>query len=239
MNIMNKLLLPAILLMASTEAMAQQPEVGTVSIIPRIGVSLANLPGDDIYTESGISPLSPRYKAGFLGGVDVDWQFMPNLSVMLGAQYVQQGCRYENNSFESDASGNVVSGSGFSNWSTQLQYINVPLMLNAYIGPGFALKAGVQVGFALSGKMKYDEMGYRKDKDNNITYEEPVPRKISLDKTMRSVVFSIPVGVSYEYSNVILDARYNIGLSGFQNVKDYKSSKNSVFTLSAAYRFAL
>lgn len=234
-----KKLLPAVFLMMSTVAIAQQPGVGTVSIIPRIGVSLANLPGDDIYTDEGTTPLSPRYKAGFLGGVDVDWQFMPNLSVMLGAHYVQQGCRYENNSFESDVSGNVVSGSGYSNWSTQLQYINMPLMLNAYIGPGFALKAGVQVGFALSGEMKYDEMGYRKDKDNNITYEEPVSRKISLDKTMRSVVFSIPVGVSYEYSNVILDVRYNIGLNGFQDIKDYKSSRNSVFTLSAAYRFEL
>lgn len=45
--------------------------------------------------------------------------------------------------------------------------------------------------------------------------------------------------MSYEFSNVIIDARYNIGLTQFQNIDGFKSSKNSVFTFSVAYRLGL
>ena len=63
-------------------AMAQ-PKVGTVSVLPRVGVALANLPGDKMYIAGGVGDnmtYSARYKAGLMAGVDIDWQFMPNLS---------------------------------------------------------------------------------------------------------------------------------------------------------------
>lgn len=53
---------------------------------------------------------------------------------------------------------------------------------------------------------------------------------------LKKVDFAIPVGISYEYMNVILDARYNIGLT---KVYDNIDGKNSVFTFSAGYRFSL
>ena len=45
--------------------------------------------------------------------------------------------------------------------------------------------------------------------------------------------FSIPVGISYEYMNVVLDARYNLGLS---KVHKDLGSKNRSFTFSVGYR---
>ena len=69
-------------------AMAQ-PKVGTVSVLPRVGVVLANLPGDNIYIAGGVGDnmtYSARYKAGLMAGVDIDWQFMPSLSATIGAQ---------------------------------------------------------------------------------------------------------------------------------------------------------
>lgn len=241
---MKKMFLAACMLTLSAASMAQQPAVGTVSIIPRIGVSLANLPGDDIYVTSGMgdgftSPFKARYKAGFIGGADIDYQFMPNLSASLGVYYAQQGCRYGNNSMETDASGNTVKGYGYSDWTTQLHYINVPLMLNGYIGPGLAIKAGVQLGFAVSGKTKYTEMGYEVDKAGNFKYGEPEDVEFNLNKNLSKVNLSIPVGVSYEFSNVIIDARYNIGLTRYQKIDTSKSPKNSVFAFTAGYRFAL
>lgn len=221
----------------ATGVMAQQPKQGTFSIILHIGVSLANLPGDDIYVD-GNMPFSSRYKAGFAGGVDLDYQALPNLSVSIGAYYSQQGCNYRNSSVETDAEGNIViNGVGYSNWSTQLDYINVPLMLNAYIAPGVAVKAGVQMGFALSGKMKYTEMRYSQNKDGEYNYETPEDKEVKLGDGLKNMTVAIPVGLSYEFSNVILDARYNIGLTKVQKI--YESPKNRVFMFSAAYRFAL
>lgn len=241
---MKKMFLATCMFTLSTASMAQQPAVGTVSIIPRIGVSLANLPGDAIYVTNGMgdgfsSSLNARYKAGFIGGADIDYQFMPNLSASLGVYYAQQGCRYGNNSIEIDAAANTVKGYGYSDWSTQLHYINVPLMLNGYIGPGFAIKAGVQLGFAVSGKNKYTETEYEIGPDGNFKYGEPKDMEYNLNKSLSKVNLSIPVGVSYEFSNVIIDARYNIGLTRYQKIDTSKSPKNSVFAFTAGYRFAL
>lgn len=221
-------------------AMAQ-PKVGTVSVLPRVGVVLANLPGDNIYIAGGVGDnmtYSARYKAGLMAGVDIDWQFMPSLSATIGAQYVQQGAKYGNDGYKVQVSEGVYKGTGYSDWSTQLHYINVPLMLNAYLGTGFAVKAGVQIGFSLSGKMKYTEQQYTMTKDD-VKYEKPEHVKYDLNSTLTKVTFAIPVGVSYEFSNVILDARYNIGLTQFQNIDGFESSKNRVFTFSVAYRLEL
>jgi hypothetical protein len=48
---------------------------------------------------------------------------------------------------------------------------------------------------------------------------------------------SIPVGISYEYKNVVLDARYNWGLLKVMNVGD--AFYNRVFMLSLGYKFVL
>jgi hypothetical protein len=48
--------------------------------------------------------------------------------------------------------------------------------------------------------------------------------------------FSIPVGISYEYMNVCLDARYNIGVS---KIADRGSDRNSVFQITLGYKFKL
>lgn len=234
-----KLLLSLVAAAVSAVAMAQHPEAGTFSVIPRIGLSIANIPSDDIYMAEGNVPFASRYRTSFMGGVDLDYQFMRNFSVTLGAYYAQQGCNYKNNSVETTAGNGSISGTGYSDWSTQLHYINVPLMLNAYIAPGLALKAGVQIGFAMSGKMKYTKTDYTVDKNGEVKPSAPEDYENNLNSTMKKVCFAIPVGFSYEFSNVIIDARYNIGLTPFQKIGDYDGAKNRVFTVSAGYRFAL
>ncbi len=226
-------------LASSAVAMAQHPAQGTISLIPRVGVSMASLAGEKIYIDASNMPMSSRYKTGFMGGIDLDYQMLDNLSISLGAYYAQQGCNYRNNSVETKGPGNTVSGTGYSDWSTNLDYLNVPLMLNVYVAPGVAVKAGLQVGFALSGKTKYTTTDYTKTPEGEYKSEKPRDVDIDLDKTLNKVNFSIPVGFSYEFSNVILDARYNIGLTSFQNIDGFESSKNRVFTISAGYRFDL
>lgn len=234
---MKKSIVSLFLLLLCVAAVAQ-PKAGTISVMPRVGVALASLPGDKFYVSAEDMPFAARYKAGVMAGVDVDWQFMRNLSLTLGAYYVQQGAKYGNNEKRTLVSDGVYQGVGYSDWSTQLHYINVPLLLNAYIGTGFALKVGVQLGFPVSGKMSFTERRYTQTKDET-KFESSEKQSYDLQSTLSKVAFAIPVGVSYEFSNVQLDARYNIGLTQFQNIRNFDSSKNSVFTFSVAYRLAL
>lgn len=236
----NRLFLSLAALALSATAMAQQPKAGTISIIPRVGLSMSTLPNDEIIAVDAIdTPLSSRYRTTFMGGVDIDYQFLPNYSVTLGAYYAQHGCNYKNSQVQNSTTSNSTSGTGYSDLSTQLDYINIPLTLNAYIAPGLAVKAGVQMGLALSGKLKYTMTKYTKNDDGEFAPTQPEEVSQKLNNTMKSVCFSIPVGLSYEFSNVIIDARYHFGLTPVQQIGDYKGPKNRVFTISAGYRFTL
>lgn len=50
------------------------------------------------------------------------------------------------------------------------------------------------------------------------------------------LLFSIPIGVSYEYENIVLDARYNVGLSKIHS-RVLSSDKMQVITLTVGYKF--
>ena len=88
-------------------------------------------------------------------------------------------------------------------------YLNIPITLNYYAVPGLAIKAGVQPGFMVN---KDDAEGVK-------TFD-----------------LSIPVGLSYEYQNIVLDARYNIGVT---KVADNWDHYNNVIQITVGYKFAL
>lgn len=86
-----------------------------------------------------------------------------------------------------------------------------------------AVKLGIQPGFNVIHKVKTEAGG------------------VSVTGTqdgVNTVDFSIPVGVSYEYKNFVLDARYNWGLTNIAKGGEV-SSKNSVFHITLGYKFDL
>lgn len=238
---MKKTIVSIIALAAATMATAQT-ETGKVSIIPRVGVSVANISGDGIYFGATNNEMfaSSKAKTGFTGGIDIEYQFARSLSATLGAHYTQQGCKY-GNSTESPLP-NVKQYTGYNNISTQIETINIPLLLNYYLAPGFAVKTGVQVGLPLSGKTKWTETDFSENEDGELVAAQPQKHSESLNSSLKKVDFSIPVGLSFEYMNVIIDARYNIGLTNIQKGvvgNTLPAVKNRVFWFSAAYRFEL
>ena len=100
-----------------------------------------------------------------------------------------------------------------------MDYLNVPILANFYVTKGLALKAGIQPGFKTSSSVK---LGSVKVDDES--------------GSIKSVDFSIPVGISYEYMNVCLDARYNIGCTKVFKEGD---GNHSVFQLTLGYKFKL
>ena len=105
----------------------------------------------------------------------------------------------------------------------KLDYINVPIMANVYVVKGLAVKLGVQPGFKVNDKLDL---------------RMPVLGGALVDLKAKSVDFSIPVGISYEYNNFQVDARYNWGLTKVFDV-DKLDQKNSVFQITLGYKFDL
>ena len=233
-----------LLLLSSIGAMAQSVEspIGKFSVIPRVGVSIANLSDNSLYLIGGnTEELKSKNQAGFLGGVDVEYRASEVLGVSLGAYYARQGARWGDYEqaldVNSGKSNDVRKYLGVKNRHLNLDYVNVPLMVKAYVAPQFAIMAGAQLGFLCGdGKMLSEETDLEKDKTGSTMYKDS--RDVENVWPTKKLDVSIPVGVSYEYMNVVLDARYNIGLTKTSD-DDFSKSKNKVFTFTVGYRFTL
>lgn len=235
MNI--KSILLAIALASAATASAQQ-EPGTFSVIPRVGLALANT-SDKLFSEGAFGfnkePLSTSFKPGVAAGADVEYQVGRMASVSVGAYYAMQGAKFDEGEYATEDKHKYV---GIGDMRTELQYVNVPVMLNMYVARGLAVKAGVQLGFCVGAKYEWDETDIQKDDDGMKTYGET--KTVTTDIKYNKVDVSIPLGVSYEYMNVILDARYNFGLTGVINgIPSDENIKNKVITFTVGYRFAL
>ena len=55
------------------------------------------------------------------------------------------------------------------------------------------------------------------------------------DAGFRSFDLAIPLGISYEYANFVIDARYNLGLIGILKGSE-NTMRNSVFQFSLGYK---
>ncbi len=98
-----------------------------------------------------------------------------------------------------------------------LDYINIPILANYYITKGLAVKAGIQPAFKVKSEAKADVVSVDMD-------------------GFKSFDLSIPVGLSYEVSDFVIDARYNWGMT---KVFEGFDSKNTVFQFTVGYKFAL
>lgn len=226
----------ALFLLSAVSVGAQEVEnpVGKFSVVPRIGVSLANWSGLALEPANGTS-LKPKYQAGFLGGVDVEYRVDKSLGILLGAYYARQGMRFP----DCELASNVDKGEyvGLKNHHVNLDYIQVPLMLKGYLVEGLSVNAGVQVGFLCGdGKVKREETDLVKEKNGAITYKDM--RDTEATWPAKKVDVAIPIGLSYEYMNVILDARYNVSLTK-AGEGEWSDCKNKALTFAVGYRFTL
>ena len=122
-----------------------------------------------------------------------------------------------------------------TDFRTDLNYISIPVLAQAHVWKGLTAKLGIQTDVLVSARSKADE----EEKYNGVTHFEKYNTDIK-DK-LHSCVFSIPVGLSYTYKNIELDARYLWGISKVADTKDKndKDLKNSTFAITLGYRFGL
>lgn len=82
---MKKLMIIAAMMVTTLTASAQQP-TGTFSIIPKVGINLANLAGDVDGTSM---------KFGLVAGAEAMYQVNPLIGISGGLLYSMQGAEYK------------------------------------------------------------------------------------------------------------------------------------------------
>lgn len=227
---MKKYIVAGVLTLLSISSFAQK-KVGTLSLTPRIGVSIANMTNMEMGFDSEYSITDSRYKAGFTGGIEAEYQFHPMVSASLGTFYGMQGCLYPD-----QETGTDTNRTGWSDFKVDAQYIHAPLLAHVYVTPRLALKAGVDVAFLLTAKAKGETTPITVDENGAKTYGTTEIMDMDLKDSFRSVCVSIPVGVSYEYMNVVLDARYHIPVTDAMK-KPYSGGKHQYWTFTLGYKF--
>lgn len=208
-----------------------QSKAGTWSVIPHVGVSIASLTHQSGGIEVGDNQsqeLKPQARPGFTGGVDVMYQASDNVGLSIGLSYVQAGCKYK------DVDDNGVT---WHDHYDRMDYISVPLVAHSYIAPGLSINVGVAPSFLIYGKYHAGMQSYDLDADGHRTNVQEAEIDQDIKKGLRNFTLSIPVGISYEYENVVLDARYNVGMLNVY--KHGLSARNKVFEVSVGYKFDL
>lgn len=225
---MKKSLLGAVtaLLICGTTSVHAQLEPGSFSIQPKLGLASTSLTDMPALPVAEHIELDRTFFPGFLIGAECEYQLSDRFSLAAGLNYTAQGGKwkdYRRPEFEIKKT-QIVLG-----------YINVPVLANVYLFDGFALKAGVQVGFLTNANAQS-------------TFVEKTGGLHEIEKNDESILsdcrrwdFSIPVGISYELSDeLIIDARYHFGLSRVNKEKDEDgNTRNRSLFLTIGYRFQL
>ncbi len=185
-----------------------QKAAGSWSLQPKAGINIATMTNDD----------DAKIRTGLVVGAELDYQATPQFSISAGALYSQQG---------SEAKVQGVSG------TLKMDYVNVPILVNCHVANGLALKAGIQPGFLINDKVEVSSNGVSAEVGLKESY-----RAAGVDADISSLDFAIPLGISYEFSNVVLEARYNLSLTNAITVLG-ESTKHSVFQLTLGYKFGL
>jgi hypothetical protein len=175
-----------------------QSEVGSFTIQPNVGISIASATGD--------AGTGTKAAVGLTAGVEGMYMFTDKFGATLGVSLTG----YNTSGKEEPYKGKISSN----------YYICVPVMVNYYVAPGFALKAGGSINFLatskLDGEEKVDGEKYRKN--------------------FKRGFLSVPVGASYEIDGFIFDARYNIGVRKIMKNKLFDGTYNA-FTFTVGYKF--
>ena len=230
--------------LAITLGVVAQNQKGTFSIRPMAGISIANLSSslDDYY----------HNQVGLTAGIEVEYAVSNQAGISLGVIYSQQGAEIDGSTDLRYTDDNGQQHAEYSEYKGHLRanYINLPLMVNYYIPVirGLAIKAGIQVGLRSDERLKADQLSVRHAylPSSDVFTMQPsglVAEMWSMvfneTDVSKSVDFGIPVGLSYEYKNVTLDARYCFGLTKTDKILEAEDNRNRTFSVTLGYRFNL
>lgn len=171
----------------------------------KAGVNFATITGDDVESFDG--------RTAFHVGVVAEIVISETFSFQPELLYSAQGADYSDDEFEG---------------TFKLDYLNIPLMAKFYVGEGFSLEAGPQVGFLMSAKDEYDFTGtaFKSEEED-------------IKEFVKDIDFGINVGVDYKLEGGLnFGARYNLGLSDANDSGDDSFTlKNSVIQAYVGYFF--
>lgn len=158
----------------------------------KAGLNFASMTGDDADGLDG--------RTSFHLGVTAEIEMSDTFSIQPELLYSGQGFTFDD---------------GVDDYTTKVDYLNLPVMAKFYVADGFSLEAGPQIGFLLSA----DDNGE------------------DIKDLLKSTDFALNLGAGYKLnSGLNFGLRYSMGLTDVPDA-DTDGFKHSVLQLSVGYNF--
>ena len=170
----------------------------------RAGLNLTNIKYSGEGSES--ADMKPGFQVGVVGEINI-----PGLiAIQPGIIFAQQGCK-------------------FDEWTTALNYIQIPVNVIYKVGLGPAhllLQAGPYFGYGISAKSKYDGNS------------EKLKFGSGDDADIKAIDFGLGVGAGVQLGSIQAGIGYNFGLANLdpEGSSDFKA-KNNGLALTVTYFF--
>ncbi|MEO8935092.1 MAG: porin family protein [Xanthomarina sp.] len=212
---MKKLILLTGILFLSVFSIQAQADSKTLQIGVKAGVNSAKIVGDDIKDS--------KARTSFIVGLLLEIPITERISLQPEIMYSGQGFdvieKNQNNIF--DTSENV---------EYQLDYIQVPILLKAYLIKGLSVEAGPQFGYKI-----HEELDFKPNDDGGDIEIN------SEDSYVKDFDTSLALGAAYKFdSGFFVNARYNLGLTPIfkeDTILKNVDAKNAVWQFGVGFMF--
>ena len=212
---MKKLILITGLFIFSTTLLHAQADSKAIQLGVKGGVNSTKITGDDIN--------DVKSRTSFNVGLLAEIPITQRLSLQPEVMYSGQGFDVEeidqDNMFDTD-----------ENIEYQLDYIQVPLLLKAYLVKGLSIEAGPQFGFKI-----HEELDFQPNNDGgDIEINED-------DSYVKDFDTGLVLGAGYKFDNgFFVNGRYNMGLTNIfedNTIFEDVDAKNAVWQFGVGFMF--
>jgi len=230
---MKKLIL-GIAVLSTTMAFAQTtPSTGSSMSPVRFGLK-AGMNVASLSKDAGLE--DQKSKIGFNAGVFANIPVAESFSIQPEVLYNQLGAKIESRDEYTIAG---VTTRNVESYSTNLDYLTVPVMFQYNFVPNFYIEAGPEFGFMLSAKNKGDRTTTVTTGSNTSTTNASYTDDIDKDN-LNTFNFGVGIGLGYYFTdNIGLTARYVAGVTDV--AKDRPSGddaiRNNNFQVGLAFKF--
>lgn len=194
------------MLMAAGTAMAQK----TITFGPKVGINYTHQWGENINDESALN-----YQAGVFMEYRLNNKFAIAPEVVF-ATHKRPKWEWHDSWLSEEPTRDVTT-------TSQVNYINIPVMFKYYATPSLSIDLGPQFGFKVYGKST------DKWKNSSGNWKE------KHDIGVRSLDFGLGLGATYNFNEkVFVQVRYTLGLVPLYHGTN---ARNGNAQLSVGYRF--
>ena len=182
--------------------------------VPKIGLNLSNLPGID-----------GKVKIGLIGGVYMEMFLTKNIAIDVETQYSHQGSSGVHRTLITTEASGITTTREYGPYDFKLDYLNTNYIVRWYpwIDLPWSFTTGLHTSYIISAKAKL-----KGGKEYNLK-----------DHIYKGDV-AIPLGVSYEWSQWQIEARYNLYFRKLARNAEaqelMRNARNNMFEVTLGYR---